>query len=178
VTNLSEAPAGAASLVESALAQVAAATGDTFINDGSTTEVPSSGRPAYQPNRYGPRWAPVVIAWAQPSETNQLPGGNVVGEGGPTWMTAPDGDKVFVSGEVLIDRNATQSLAVSFSGTSLGELLLHELGHVMGLGHTADATQIMYPTLTPVPQASYGSGDRSGLANVGRAPGCLTAPAP
>ena len=178
VTNLSEAPAGSASLVSHALAQVAAATGDTFINDGPTTEIPSNGRPSYQPDRYGQRWAPVVIAWAQSSQTNQLPGGNVVGEGGPTWMTAPNGDKVFVTGEVLIDRNATQSLSVGFAGSSLGELLLHELGHVMGLGHTGDATQIMYPTLTPLPQASYGAGDRTGLSAVGRSAGCLTTPAP
>jgi len=49
---------------------------------------------------------------------------------------------------------------------------MHELGHAVGLDHTTDATQIMYPTLTRKP-ARWGTGDRRGLAYLGRSRGCL-----
>jgi hypothetical protein len=41
----------------------------------------------------------------------------------------------------------------------------------VGLGHTSDKRQIMYPTLTKY--ASYGAGDRTGLRKVGRSAGCI-----
>jgi hypothetical protein len=179
VTNLAEAPPGAAALVAGAVAQVSAASGLTFINDGSTTEVPVSSRQAYQPARYGNRWAPVVIDWARPSETDVLPGGNIIGEGGSSWVQVGAGPKVYVSGVAVIDSANTGMLPATFGpGSTLGELLLHELGHVVGLGHTPDVTQIMYPVLEPLPAASYGAGDRSGLARLGAGQGCLSTPAP
>ena len=179
VTNLAEAPPGAAAVVAGAVAQLSAATGVSFVNDGATTEIPTSTRQSYQPDRYGQRWAPVVIAWARPSETNVLPGGNVIGEGGSFWVQASGAPKIYVTGEVVIDSQNTGSLAASFgSGSTLGELLLHELGHVTGLGHTNDKAQIMYPVLLPIASASYGAGDLAGLARLGTAAGCLSTPMP
>jgi hypothetical protein len=179
VTNLAEAPPGAGAVVAGAIAQVSAATGLTFVNDGSTTEVPGANRAAYQPDRYGQRWAPVVIAWARPSETDVLPGGNVIGEGGSSWVEVSSGPKVYVTGEVVIDSANTGMLSPTFgSGSTLGELLLHELGHVTGLGHTPDQAQVMYAVLEPLPAASYGAGDLAGLARLGASQGCLSAPGP
>jgi len=179
VTNLAEAPAGAAGVVHGAIARLSAATGLTFVDDGATTEVPGANRQAYQPSRYGARWAPVVIAWARPSESDLLPGGNIIGEGGSSWVQAGSGPKVYVSGEVVIDPANTGMLAPTFgSGSTLGELLLHELGHVAGLGHTTDQTQIMYPVLEPLPEARYGAGDLAGLTHLGAAPGCVATPSP
>jgi hypothetical protein len=179
VTNLAEAPAGAAAVIAGALAQVSAATGLTFVNDGATTEVPTANRQAYQPGRYGQRWAPVVIAWARPSDTDVLPGGNIIGEGGSSWVQVGGGPKVYVSGEAVIDSANTGVLAASFgAGSTLGELMLHELGHVTGLGHTTDSAQVMYPVLEPLPAAAYGAGDLAGLSQLGAARGCLSVPAP
>jgi hypothetical protein len=179
VTNLTEAPPGADAVINGALARVSAATGLTFVDDGSTTEVPVANRQAYQPSRYGNRWAPLVIAWARPSETDVLPGGNIIGEGGSSWVEVGSGPKVYVTGEVVIDSANTGLLAPSFgSGSTLGELMLHELGHVAGLGHTTDEAQIMYPVLEPLPAAAYGAGDLTGLARLGSAQGCLTVPSP
>ncbi len=179
VTNLTDAPPGAAAVVSGAIAQVEAATGITFVNDGSTTEVPGATRRAYQPDRYGQRWAPVVIAWARPSETDLLPGGNIIGEGGSSWVQVGSGPKVYVSGEAVIDADNTGMLAASFgSGSTLGELLMHELGHVTGLGHTSDRTQVMYPVLEPMPAAAYGAGDLVGLSRLGASQGCLSVPSP
>ena len=179
VTNLTEAPPGAAALVAGAIARVSAATGMQFVDDGQTSEIPGAHRQSYQPDVYGQRWAPVVIAWAHPSQTDVLPGGNVIGEGGSMWVEVAGGPKIYVSGEVVIDADNTGMLAPTFgAGSTLGELLLHELGHVTGLGHTSDQAQIMYPVLDPMPSASYGAGDLAGLSRLGNSQGCLSTPAP
>jgi hypothetical protein len=179
VMNLSDAPPGAATLVTGVLSRISAASGLTFDNDGTTSEVPSAERAAYQPSRYGDEWAPVLIAWSRPSETDLLPGGDVIGEGGSSWVQPAGGERSFVSGEAVIDADNTSNLAVSFgAGATLGQLLMHELGHVVGLGHTRDPTQIMYPALLPLPAAVYGAGDLTGLANLGIQGGCIPTPAP
>ena len=176
VTNTTAAPAGAAAVVSGALARITQATGITFVDDGPTSEIPSSQRPSVQA-QYGNRWAPVIIAWAHAGQSDLLPGGNTVGEGGSSWVSQ-GGPKVYVTGEVVIDADRTAGLPASFgAGTTLGELLLHELGHVIGLGHTEDQSQIMYPTLLPISSALYGAGDESGMARLGRTAGCLTTPA-
>ncbi len=179
VTNLAEAPAGAGPLVSQAFAQISAITGLTFVDDGPTGETPSNERAAYQPSTYGGRWAPVLVAWSRASQTDILPGGNIIGEGGSSWVEAAGGPKIFITGEAVIDADNTGSLPASFgAGSTLGELLLHELGHVVGLGHTADTNQIMYPTLLPVPSATYGVGDADGLRLLGQQAGCLSVPSP
>ena len=42
----------------------------------------------------------------------------------------------------------------------------HELGHVVGLDHVNDATQLMNPSETPT-VTGYAAGDLSGLAILG-----------
>ena len=44
-------------------------------------------------------------------------------------------------------------------------LVLHELGHLVGLDHVEDQRELMYPTMTGL--RSFGPGDRSGLAALG-----------
>jgi hypothetical protein len=179
VTNLTMAPPTATADVAGALARVAAATGMAFVNDGPTTEVPTQNRPSVQSARYGLGWAPVLIAWSTPALSNLLPGGSVLGEGGSSWVSLGDAPKVFVTGVVAIDVGATRALTPGFGpGQTMGDLLLHELGHVSGLGHTPDTSQIMYPDLLSRSSAEYGAGDLAGLQRVGSAAGCLVTPQP
>ncbi|MFC7484248.1 hypothetical protein ACFQX7_35395 [Luedemannella flava] len=57
-----------------------------------------------------------------------------------------------------------------------GQLLMHEIGHAVGLGHPKikDKWEIMYPTMTRKP-AVYGKGDQVGLRALGTGAGCLYA---
>ena len=179
VTNLTEAPPGAAGMVATALSQLAAATGLQFIVDGSTDEIPQAGRPTVEA-RYGTGWAPVLIAWSHHGASDLLPGGSALGEGLGTWLgqgtvNSPLPPTVaYVTGEIAIDSQTTAHLTPGFGpGQTIGELLLHELGHLVGLGHTTDPTQIMYSLLLAVPVAAYGAGDLAGLRRLGAASGCL-----
>jgi hypothetical protein len=103
-----------------------------------------------------------------------------VGEGGSTWITGsglPGG--IFVTGEVAIDADVSARLAAGFgNGLTVGQLLLHELGHVMGLGHVQDPSQIMYPSMVSHTTTAYGGGDLAGLSRLGASSGCLPTPAP
>lgn len=180
VTNLTEAPGSAAGDVDQALRILSAATGLTFVNDGSTTELPSSNRPVDQPGRYGSGHSPLLIAWVRQAETNIYggEGPNTVGTAATTWIGATPGaanqEAAYVTGQVAIEPDATRSFPSGFgSGRTIGLVLLHELGHVAGLAHVSDTNEVMYPNLMAVPAAAYAAGDRNGLQRVGTAAGCL-----
>ena len=58
-------------------------------------------------------------------------------------------------------------------GTTGGALLLHEIGHAVGLGHVGTTREIMYPTMLSRELSRYKEGDRTGLKRVGRPLGCI-----
>lgn len=180
VTNLAEAPPSAAADVDQAVRLLSAATGLSFVNDGSTTELPTSNRPVDQPARYGSGHSPLLIAWVRKAETNIYDGEgpNTVGTAATTWIGATPGaanqEAAYVTGQVAIEPDATSSFPSGFgSGRTVGLVLLHELGHIAGLAHVSDTNQVMYPDLMPVAAAAYAAGDRNGLQRVGAAAGCL-----
>ncbi|GAC1603841.1 MAG: hypothetical protein NVS3B21_32710 [Acidimicrobiales bacterium] len=161
---------------------VADVTGISFINDGPTTEMPSANRPIDQPARYGKGHSPLLIAWARRAETDVYngEGPNAVGTAMATWIGAPststDRRAAYVTGQVAIEPDATRSFAAGFGqGQTIGLALLHELGHIAGLAHVADSSQVMYPDLMVVPAARYGAGDANGLRRLGTSAGCLPA---
>ena len=70
VVNTSLAPPGSIADVHEAVRRVSGATGIAFEYDGLTDEEPSIYRESFQPDRYGDRWAPVLIAWADPDDSD------------------------------------------------------------------------------------------------------------
>ena len=194
VLNPALAPPGGVADARAAIAQVSRATGITFIEDAMTNETIVGGnRNPYQPERYGPRWAPVLIVWERTGSGQS--GEQAAGRGGP-YVDRRGG--VITSGVVglnvdaVTDRRTGAHPADGFragrlgvgpigpEGVTWGRVLLHELAHVMGLGHSSDRAQLMYPEATEqtTTVAEYGRGDLAGLRLLGREAGCLQAPPP
>lgn len=152
-------------LVRQAVAQVQAATGLLFVEDAGTDEAVTTERPSVQPERYGDRWAPVLVAVTDDATMAAL-GGDVAAVAQPTTI-APSGpgSARVVTGQVAIDADFVADSVRSPSGQATFRMvILHELGHVVGLDHVDDATQVMHG------RTSYlylGSGDKQGLALAG-----------
>jgi len=168
VVNAALAPKGAEQLVENAIKTVSEATGIRFVNDGATTEAPSQSRAPYQKEAYGDRWAPLLIAWTTPEQAPQLQG-PVIGTGGSTHFSFGDGPKSFVTGSLELDApQITEDLGRGDGTGYATAVILHELGHVMGLEHVEDPKQLMYPEIG-APDGLAG-GDLNGLYELGHAP--------
>ena len=159
------APAGGTELVQTAIAQVSAATGLQFVDDGPTLEAPSADRQAYQPDTYGRRWAPVLIAWSTEAESPELVG-DIAGIAGSASVTRA-GRSVYVTGSVTLDGPDIGALAAAPAtrATALG-IVTHELAHLVGLDHVDDPTQLMYPS-TAISRSGFAAGDLAGLAALG-----------
>lgn len=168
VVNAALAPAGAERLVDDAITTVSLATGITFINDGASAEAPSQARSPYQKDAYGDRWAPLLIAWTTPEEAPQLKG-LVIGTGGSTHFSYDDGPKSFVTGSLELDSpQITEELTRADGAAYATAVILHELGHVMGLEHVDDPSQLMYPEIGA--PDGLAAGDLNGLQALGEAP--------
>jgi hypothetical protein len=160
------APAGGDALLSWAFGQISQATGLTFVADGPTDEAPSSIRPSFLPQRYGDRWAPVLVAWSTPAEWPPLSDG-VLGRAGPLsfGIRGKDNER-YVSGLAVFNGPEIGAQLRTGDDNRARAVLLHELGHLVGLAHVDDPLQVMYSTNT-YPLASYRSGDRRGLELLG-----------
>lgn len=175
VFNPAGGPSWAAAELDAAVAQLRSATGLDLVVEGTTTEPATTTRTSTDVARYGPRWSPILVGFSSPSLLSALNGG-VVGLGGPVAVTGPDG-RVTVTGLVVIDGPQVLGLAIGWDGASLRKVFAHELGHVVGLGHSPDPTQLLAPVI-PARPGAYGSGDLAGLQWLGAAQGCRRVPAP
>lgn len=162
-------PQGGRDLLLAALADVSAATGLRIVDDGATDEVPTEDRAAYQPERYGDRWAPVLVAWSTPQESPLLTGENatgmVLGRAGPDTFGS-GADARFVSGVAVFNGPALDAQLRQGEDEKARAVLLHELGHLVGLGHVSDPYQVMYDT-NAWPLSTYRAGDLRGLERLG-----------
>jgi hypothetical protein len=159
-------PAGGEEAITAAIARVSEATGLHFVYDGGTDEPTTLDRAIFQPGRYGDRWAPVLIAWETDVQNPAL-AGEIVGEGGSTAVSLGNGPQVLVTGTVSLDAGQMPQILDRRNGTAIARaIILHELGHLVGLGHVDDDQQLMYPQ-TRGNVLDFAAGDLTGLAAVG-----------
>jgi hypothetical protein len=176
VVNPSTAPDGSVEDVHEAVRRVSQATGIAFEYDGLSDEVPSRRRLPLQREEYGERWAPILIAWVDPEDTDiafERDGHEAAAVASPSRPLT--GEEIFVSGFIAMSLDDPNPPGFSWPGAQ-GPVLLHELGHVMGLAHVDQLGEIMERRGGGV--TDYGPGDLEGLRRLGREAGCLTTPTP
>lgn len=156
---------GADEMVQGALVAASTATGLQIVYDGLTDEGPTTNRAPYQPDRYGESWAPVLISWTDPAEVAELDG-DIAGLGGSVWVTEGSGS-VYVTGSIELDGPQIADIQLREGTASARSVIEHELGHVLGLDHVNDPTQLMNPTGNGV-VTTYADGDRTGLWHLGQ----------
>ena len=188
--------AGAVRDVKKALGHLSKATGIKFAYKGKTNQMPRGA------NWQESMPSEVLIAWTNPSKrayrSDKLSKSNgrwVAGTGGYSfkgWGHSPSTKKNTQTGTTetvwkwkgaigrgFVVLNAAQDKVFKpgfGSGVTRGNLLLHELGHVVGLSHVNSKSSIMYPVIISRSKAGYRSGDLAGLQQVGRSQGGLDAP--
>ncbi len=175
--NTAGATAGALTDVQGAMSRVASANKLSFRYLGSTAAIPQK---AWQTN-WPTNTADIVVSWAYAGtgagRSTILPSA-AAGAGGWTasGTYAPSGSIVWQirHGFVVLNRASNGAMRPGFgAGQTRGELLLHEVGHAVGLQHTSATSQILYATLQARSTTAYGSGDLMGLRRVGQAAGCI-----
>jgi len=168
VVNDRLAPDGAAEVVAEAMARVTAATGLVFVDEGVTDEPPAQGssRLRRDPARYGEAWSPVLISWTDAAEVPGLEG--YAGLTQPLSVWADEGEAIYVTGYVALDRHYAADAMAWGDRAYLVSLVMHELGHLVGLGHVGEITEVMTDDPGGVNALDWGPGDRFALATVGR----------
>lgn len=173
VTRPDNAPPGGEALIAEALADASKATGLVFIDDGGTDEGHDSNRWSYQPERYGKRWAPVLFVWNTGKEEprfqrNSAGDFSVAGIGGSQRITSDEGGHVFVSGVVQLNAESLKETLGRDNGDAVvGAVIRHEVGHLLGLDHVQDESQLMNPTIV-AGITNFADGDLAGLAQLGQ----------
>ncbi|RZU49449.1 matrixin [Krasilnikovia cinnamomea] len=181
--NLARSRKGALKDVKTALWRVHQATGLRFVYKGTTNVIPFA-KPGYSGDY--PADTHLVIAWATPGKhSTQIPAdaGGLAGMGGSWWTGAytRTGRPASRITDGFVVLNASMRLPAGFGkgnrngwqGTR-GQLLMHEIGHAIGLDHPRikDRHEIMSPTMSRK-KAVWGAGDINGLRRLGTRGGCL-----
>ncbi|MBC7291836.1 MAG: matrixin family metalloprotease [Actinotalea sp.] len=162
VLNTAGAPDDFAEKVRAVADEVSAATGLVLLEDGTTAEAPTLGREPFQPERYGDRWAPVLIAFADERSIDVFD--TAAGVASPQRVTVR-GRAHYVSGAVYLHTDLLDTWRRPWSEAAWVAVLRHELGHLVGLDHVEDKDELMYPTAGH--ESRFGAGDLEGLAALG-----------
>ena len=183
----SAARASAVADVKAAIHRVSQRTGVPFSYSGRTSEIPNNGSGSWSSRQ---KSAELVIAWANQSRAKYhsdllTNNGSGYGSGVGGWLMGAWTDSngkwqaAIVRGFVVLNAGHNSRYRAGWGkGVTRGALLLHEIGHAVGLGHVGTTREIMYPTMLSRASSRYRDGDRSGLKRVGRPLGCVPGNSP
>ncbi|HEX2048520.1 MAG TPA: matrixin family metalloprotease [Acidimicrobiales bacterium] len=179
VVNAALAPPGTVDDLHQAFRHVEEATGLRFVHEGPTDEEPVVNRQLAQPQRYGNRWAPILVAFAHGNRFRMEPTNPAGGQSFEVEGAYVTGVLIVNVDAVAQDHNRSRPVNGFGEGTTWGRVFIHELGHIVGLGHVARSDQIMFPELgVQTGRAEFHAGDLAGLRLLGRDAGCLQVPGP
>jgi hypothetical protein len=160
--NEQNASMGALTDFRKALALVSAASGINLQVVGSTDLV--ANRTSHL--REGDPYPAVLVAWALPEESDLLiPEASGVAVANPART---DSGMRLVTGAVVFNRDHDVLYRPGFGkGMTRGNLYLHELGHLLGLGHVNGDGELMAERIGSDTHAGLSAGDRAGLRAAG-----------
>lgn len=169
--NVKDAPTGAVADFRLAARKVAQATGLDLQVVGTTTAEPTADWARSQGKA---SWNPVLVSWGADGTAGLSKGASATSE--PFGLPNADGQGVWVSGRMRFNVDTDYMYTPGFGAYgSRVALMMHEIGHMVGLDHVNDDTQLMYATVSGA--ADAGRGDMDGFAALGSA-GCLQVPSP
>lgn len=153
-------------IVRHAIDEVSRATGLQFAVDGTTDRLPEESGVTPSMGVLGGDWPAVLLAWTTPDQLPDL-AGEIAGVGGSQAVKDPLREHWgYVTGTVALDAPTLTGMLTHPEGERLARaIVMHELGHLVGLGHVDDPTELMYDDNLGV--VTFGPGDREGLAQLG-----------
>lgn len=180
VMNLDGMTAAVEEQIHESFARAEAATGIDFRYEGPTDEKPWPGslsdvalaRPLADPDRYGNRWSPILVALASGDDLPDVFGAGSAAIGIAGARVIEPG-RPAVTGVLYLQREFMLATPTGYDAAASGSLVLHEIGHVLGLGHANDPRQLMWPVFG-LRAGGFADGDLAGLQFLGTRAGCAT----
>ena len=108
----------------------------------------------------------MLVAWSTQAESPDL-AGTVVGWANSDQAPSLHGGLAYRTGQVVLDaEDLAPELDRRGGRAEVRSVVLHEVGHLLGLDHVDDPSQVMYEYSSPE-VTTYQAGDLAGLEALG-----------